>query len=174
MLGEKRPSWKRHLITFIIAFAVVGLFALQSRSCRPQGRQAVRPEGARIVEIKIGRGFIQAEVADTDALRTKGLSGRQTLEPGYGMLFVFDEPQAVRFWMKDTLVPLSIAFIKEDGTIVQIEDMQPNDLRIVQSREPVKYALEVRQGWFKERGLGPGIKAELPEKMPSPPATTAK
>jgi len=156
------------MVTFLLIFALGGYLMFRGRGCGPP-KAGIRPIEARIVTVGIGKWQVKAEVADTPELRQKGLSGRTDLEPGYGMLFVYEEPATRHFWMKDTVLPLSIAFIKEDGTIVQIEKMQPQDLTQVSSEEPVNYALEVRQGWFEERRLGPGIKAQLPEEIPPLP-----
>jgi uncharacterized membrane protein (UPF0127 family) len=161
MTQDEKPGWVKHLIMFIIIFALGGMFVFQGRACRPSVQ--LRPADARIVPIRIDRWEIKAEIADTPELRRKGLSNRPALEPGYGMLFVFEEPSPVRFWMKDTSIPLSIAFIKEDGTIAQIEQMKPQDLTFILSRDAVKYALEVRQGWFEERGIKPGARVVIPE-----------
>ncbi len=122
-----------------------------------------------MVEVKVGDWLVRAEVADTPARRLKGLSGRAELEPGYGMLFVYQEPCEPHFWMKDTNVPLSVAFIKGDGTIVRITRMEPNSLQRLGPGEPVRYALEVRQGWFEDHRIEPGFRAELPDKIPPPP-----
>ena len=134
----------------------------RSRGCRSEQAQAPPRADARFVEVMIGRWPIKAEVADTPELRLRGLSNRPALEPRNGMLFVFEQAVPVTFWMENTTIPLSIAFMREDGTISQIEKMQPNSLVQIPSREPVKYALEVRQGWFEERGLKPGVRVELP------------
>ena len=167
MSAEKARTWTRQLVTFLIIFLLAGYLMYRNPRCGAAPGQGVRPAQARIVEVGIGDQSIQAEVADTAGLRRKGLQGRTALEPGCGMLFVFDEPDTVRFWMANTTIPLSIAFIKADGTIVQIEKMQPQDLRHVTSNEPVKYALEVRQDYFEDHGFEPGIKARIPAEMPT-------
>ena len=174
MAPSDGPNWKRLIITFLIVFAVGGLLAYRG-GC-PGGQQAMRSADARLVDVKIGRWTVKAEVADTPELRQKGLQLRPALEGGYGMLFVFDEPQVPSFWMKDTIVALSIAFIREDGTIVHVARMEPKDLTSISPEEPVKYALEVRQGWFEDRQIGPGTKAEMPSEIPPlpAPATPAK
>ena len=105
---------------------------------------------------------VQVEIADTDAERQTGLSGRTTLAEDAGMLFVFDQEQPLSFWMKDTLIPLSIAYISADGRIVDIQDMQPLDETPHPSAEPAQYALEVNQGFFTERGVAVGDTVELP------------
>jgi len=156
------------VVTFLIIFALGGYLMYRGRGCSPPQRVGRAPD-ARVVEVKIGAGLVKAEVADTPELRSKGLSGRTELEKGYGMLFVFDEPREPEFWMRGTTVPLSIAFMKEDGTIVRIAQMEPNSLERVGPGQPVKYALEVRQGWFEDYGIEPGARAELPEEIPAPP-----
>jgi len=167
--AREKPVWTRSLTTFLIIFALGGYLVLRSRGCRPP-QQGMRPPDARIVQVKIGADVVKAEVADTPELRLKGLSGRSRLEPGHGMLFVFDEPCKPDFWMRGTAIPLSIAFIKDDGAIVRIARMEPNDLRRVAPDQPVRYALEVRQGWFEDHGISAGAKAELPAEIPPPPA----
>jgi uncharacterized membrane protein (UPF0127 family) len=105
---------------------------------------------------------VQAEIANTDAERQMGLSGRTTLAEDAGMLFIFDQEQPLSFWMKDTLIPLSIAYISADGRIVDIQDMQPLDETPHPSAEPAQYALEVNQGFFTKRGVAVGDTVELP------------
>ena len=94
-------------------------------------------------------------------LREKGLSGRKHLPSGRGMLFIFDFQRNQSFWMKDTSIPLSIAFISAEGEILQIEQMDPGDLDPVTSDRSAKYALEVNKGFFQENGIKPGSKVDL-------------
>ena len=117
-----------------------------------------RPKTA---EIRIGACQINVEIADTPELCAKGLSGRNHLKADHGMLFVFQYSRRLSFWMKDTSIPLSIAFISPDGTIRQIEQMMPFDLNLVKSDAPVKYALEVNQGFFKKNGITVGMRVDL-------------
>lgn len=105
---------------------------------------------------------VPVEIADTDAERQMGLMGREALAADAGMLFVFDTEQPLSFWMKDTLIPLSIAFIDAQGTIVDIQDMQPLDETPHDSAAPAQYALEVNQGFFAERGIQVGNQVGLP------------
>ena len=107
---------------------------------------------------------VELEVADTDAERQMGLMGRSVLPEDAGMLFVFEGEQTLSFWMKDTLVPLSIAYIDAQGRVVDIQNMQPLDdvPPHYVSAEPAKYALEVKQGFFEERGVTVGDTVELP------------
>ena len=96
------------------------------------------------------------EVAATGSTRETGLMNRFSLQPDHGMLFVFDAPQPLAFWMKNTYVPLSIAFVDTEGRIVNIEDMQPLDLATHWSTAPALYAIEMKQGWFREKGIVAG------------------
>ncbi len=106
--------------------------------------------------LSAGIHLIQAEVASTTATRSQGLMRRKAMAQGAGMLFLFDEPAAHCMWMRNTLIPLSVAFIDERGEIVNIADMQPLDETAHCALRPVRYALEMNQGWFKKRGIGPG------------------
>ncbi|OZI74468.1 DUF192 domain-containing protein [Bordetella genomosp. 12] len=111
-------------------------------------------------QLSTGIHVIQAEVADTDAKRRIGLMNRKALPGNTGMLFVFEQPDLQCFWMRNTLLPLSIAFIADDGTISNIEDMAPQTDDAHCSRKPVRYALEMSQGWFAERGVKAGAKLD--------------
>ena len=110
------------------------------------------------VEIQAGMHLIRAEVADRDATRSLGLMHRTSLPQNGGMLFVFDQDAIHCMWMKNTLIPLSVAFIDEAGAIVNIADMQPHDERSHCAAQPVRYALEMERGWFARRGIRPGAK----------------
>lgn len=90
---------------------------------------------------------------------------REELGPDQGMLFVYDSPRRMSFWMRNTVIPLSIAYIDEQGIITQIEDMEPLSEESVPSRLPVQYALEVNQGRFEELGIRPGDRVELPAEV---------
>ncbi|MGI8540855.1 MAG: DUF192 domain-containing protein [Rubrobacteraceae bacterium] len=108
-------------------------------------------------EIEIG-----VETAENDADRAQGLMYRESLGEECGMVFVFDEEQTLSFLMRNTLVPLSIAYIDSEGSIVSIHDMEPLDETSVRSEGPAQYALEVNQGFFEERGVEVGDMVELP------------
>ncbi|MFZ9931589.1 MAG: DUF192 domain-containing protein [Chthoniobacterales bacterium] len=117
-----------------------------------------QPELPKIV-LTIGDARIEAEVADDPDEKTIGLMGRKELADGQGMLFVFSRPQALGFWMKDTLIPLSIAYINAQGIIREIHDMQPLAEDSVPSLfGDLVYALEVPQGWFTQKGILAGDK----------------
>lgn len=99
---------------------------------------------------------LTVEVASTPQSRETGLMNRFSLQQDHGMLFVFEAPQPLAFWMKDTYVPLSIAFVDRNGRIVNIEDMRPKDESTHWSKGPALYAIEMRQGWFASKGIGAG------------------
>ena len=96
---------------------------------------------------------IQAEIASTPGERARGLMGRKSLAPNHGMLFVFESAERQCFWMKNTPLSLTIAFIADDGTIANTADMQPFSETPHCSEAPVRYALEMEQGWFRQRGV---------------------
>ncbi|MFO1310526.1 MAG: DUF192 domain-containing protein [Burkholderiales bacterium] len=108
------------------------------------------------VTLTIGAHKLTAEVATTPEQRSLGLMNRFSLKPDHGMLFVFERNEPLAFWMRNTYIPLSIAFIAPDGRIVNIEDMQPQTDESHWSKGPALYALEMKKGWFVERGIGPG------------------
>lgn len=111
-----------------------------------------------IKKLSAGMHVIQAEIAATPESRTIGLMNRKSLAPNHGMLFVFDQANVQCFWMRNTLIPLSIAYLDTDGTIVNIADMTPQSDQSHCSNRPVRFALEMDQGWFAARGLTPGKK----------------
>jgi len=106
--------------------------------------------------LTIGTHKLTAEIATAPEQRSLGLMNRFSLKPDHGMLFVFERNETLSFWMKNTYIPLSIAFIAPDGHIVNIEDMKPQTEETHWSRGPAMYALEMKKGWFAERGIGPG------------------
>ena len=107
---------------------------------------------------------VRVEIADDDAERARGLMHRTALAEDRGMLFDFEGEQELSFWMRNTFIPLSIAFMDSEGRIVDIQDMKPldDDPPSYESAEPAQYALEVNQGFFEERGVEVGDRAELP------------
>jgi uncharacterized membrane protein (UPF0127 family) len=109
-------------------------------------------------QLSAGMHLIQAEVAASDAQREQGLMFREKMPNNAGMVFVFDTPATQCMWMKNTLLPLSVAFIDAEGKIVNIEDMQPQTLDSHCSKKavPVRYALEMNLGWFKQKNIKPG------------------
>lgn len=110
------------------------------------------------VKLTAGIHVITAEAATTPQTRTVGLMYRERLAPNHGMLFVFEDKSQQCFWMRNTPVPLTIAFIEDDGTIAQLADMAPKTEVSHCSQKPVRYALEMEQGWFAKRGIAAGAK----------------
>lgn len=109
-------------------------------------------------ELYAGMYRIDAQVAASGNQRQIGLMFRREMAQHEGMLFVFEQPAVQCFWMKNTPLPLSAAFVQDDGTIVNIADMQPLSESSHCSREPVRYVLEMHQGWFAQKGLRAGAR----------------
>jgi uncharacterized membrane protein (UPF0127 family) len=128
------------------------LFLFLPLSCSARSSQ-LKLEIKRADQTKVP---VSVEKAETNAERARGLMYRRSLDDGRGMLFVFEEDEILSFWMKNTFIPLSIAFIAADGRIVEIHDMEPEDLSTTRSGHPCRYALEVPQGWFRRVGIVPG------------------
>jgi uncharacterized protein len=110
------------------------------------------------IKISAGMHQIDTQLAMTPMERQIGLMNRPNMPMHEGMLFVFDEPTRQCFWMKNTLLPLTAAFVADDGTIVNLEDMKPQTLEAHCSTKAVRYVLEMNQGWFVKRGIKPGSK----------------
>ena len=116
------------------------------------------------IPLTINGHKLVAEVAATPEQRSTGLMHRFSLQPDHGMVFVFERPEPQGFWMKNTFIPLSIAFVGPDGRILNVDDMAPHDESTHPSRGPALYALEMRKGWFAERGIAAGdVVKGLPE-----------
>jgi uncharacterized membrane protein (UPF0127 family) len=116
-------------------------------------------------ELTVGMHRIRAEVADNPATRERGLMHRPSMASNAGMVFVFEENSRHCMWMKNTLIPLSVAFIDASGAILNIADMQPHSEQSHCAAKPARYALEMNQGWFAERGVKPGAKLRGLEKL---------
>jgi uncharacterized protein len=110
------------------------------------------------VQLKAGMHLINAQVASTPEQRSVGLMWRQDMPQHEGMLFVFERPEVQCFWMKNTLLPLTAAFVADDGTIVNLADMQPQTTDSHCSTRPVRFVLEMNQGWFARRGVQAGFR----------------
>jgi len=117
------------------------------------------------VKLQISDKIIEVEIADTDQLRALGLMNRKTLEENSGMLFIFEEEKKLSFWMKNTLIPLSITYISRAGEIKEIHNMYPLDERSVPSSRSVMYALEMNQGWFEKNSVTIGDRIIIPENL---------
>jgi uncharacterized membrane protein (UPF0127 family) len=132
---------------------IIFIFCLSSISCTskklPVKKLTIERDGQVIAVVK-------AEIAVTAEERNEGLMYRKSLKDGQGMLFVFDKDEVLSFWMKNTFIPLSIAFIAYNGKIIDIKDMYPHDTNSVKSSRSVRYALETPQGWFLRVGIKEG------------------
>ena len=111
-----------------------------------------------VTQLSAGMHLIRAEVAADVGSRSQGLMHRKSLAPNAGMLFVFDEAAPHCMWMKNTYIPLSVAFIDAQGVIINIADMTPHSEQSHCAARPAVYALEMAQGWFAQRGIKPGAK----------------
>ena len=118
--------------------------------------------------LQAGMHLIRAEVAGDVDSRARGLMFRERLGPNEGMLFVFEQPSTQCFWMRNTLVPLTIAFLADDGRIVNTADMEPKSEASHCSTEGVRYALEMERGWFAKRGLNRGDRISAPSYFKAP------
>ena len=180
-------NWKKHAFTFVAIFLLIGAIFLLPMTCRSRSSQgSFRPAGARVVELSLAGQppggspqspysyVIRAEVADTKEKRQGGLGGRSALEPGYGMLYVYDEPQQSAFSEVTTAFPVTLAFLSEDGTIVEMHDAGAREATAFAPREPVRYALEVRRGWFEDRGVAAGARFRLPPELSTGPRPAAE
>lgn len=141
-----------------LALALLMVIATPTSLMAQQGPQPRLPT----VDLRAGMHTIKAELAVTPEQQMTGMMFRKEMNGNDGMLFVADEKSARCFWMKNTLVPLTIAFIGDDGTIVNLADMQPLDERSHCAKAPVRFALEMRQGWFDKRGIKAGAKLSGP------------
>jgi uncharacterized membrane protein (UPF0127 family) len=129
---------------------------------------AAQSTAPRTIELGAGMHLIHAEVADSFSTRMQGLMHRTSLPPNGGMLFVFDEEAIHCMWMKNTLIPLSVAFVDAGGAIINIADMRPQTEQSHCAARPARYALEMTQGWFAQRGLRAGTRLRGLVKLPPP------
>lgn len=140
----------------------LGFFRMITASSLLAASAAIAQEGPQprlpTVELTAGMYVIQAEVAQTHQQHSIGLMHRQSLGVNEGMLFVYQMPEIRCYWMRNTLIPLTIAFLDDDGTIVNLKDMEPHTERSNCSIKPVRYALEMNRGWFDQRGIKPGFR----------------
>ena len=121
-----------------------------------------------MMELSAGFHRIEAEVAANDQNRQLGLMNRKAMAVQHGMLFVFPQDNTHCMWMRNTLLPLSVAFLDDEGKVINIEDMQPQTEDNHCARRPARYALEMNLGWFTQRGIKPGVKLGGLDKAPRP------
>ncbi len=145
------------ILAVISVAAALSLPALGG--CRPSPKTGV-VFGER--ELRVGDRTITAEVALTPAQLSQGLKYRRRLPKNRGMLFIFPQPAARSFWMKDTVIPLSIAFIDREGLIIDIRDMEPDDGAASHRPDrPFLYALEMNRGWFERNNIRVGDRVDV-------------
>ena len=120
------------------------------------------------MELSMGMYRIEAEVAATASQRQRGLMFREKMAENHGMLFLLPKANIECMWMKNTLIPLSVVFLDDQGVIVNVEEMQPRTLSNHCSAKPVRFALEMNAGWFRQRGFGPGARLQGLEQAPPP------
>ncbi|MDO9601297.1 MAG: DUF192 domain-containing protein [Rhodocyclaceae bacterium] len=116
----------------------------------------VAAQALPVMELQAGFHRIEAEVAHTQPARVQGLMQRREMAPQRGMLFVFPESDRHCMWMKNTLLPLAVAFLDDAGSIINVAEMQPGSEENHCAARPARYALEMNAGWFARRGLKPG------------------
>jgi uncharacterized membrane protein (UPF0127 family) len=145
------PTRRHALAATLLATA---LAALAPASRAQEGPQL----NLQRVELSAGMHRIDAQVAVAPLERQIGLMNRPEMPQHEGMLFVFEQPSQQCFWMKNTLLPLTAAFVADDGTIVNLEDMMPQTLDSHCSKKPVRFVLEMNQGWFAKKGIKAGFK----------------
>lgn len=132
-----------------ISFAIANITCFAAPAF---AQQAIR---FPVASLTSGIHVIKAEVAANDAQRERGLMFREKMGQNEGMVFLFNTPTSVCMWMKNTLIPLSVAFIDADGKIINIEDMEPQTTESHCAKKPAQYALEMNRGWFKQKNIKP-------------------
>ena len=150
--------------SFLVGFSIV-LFV-----------KVLSAESIKTRVIRLGQAQLTVEIADTPDLRTKGLMYRTSLKKNHGMLFVFKDEQSQKFWMKNTIIPLSIAFADSKKTIFQIGSLKPvrsflqkKGYDSILSSAPAKYAIEVAEGWFKKNNIVKGTTFSFVEDITAHP-----
>ena len=160
-LASSRGQGSRAVAALLLCFVVLSAVVLPA--CGDDAPQP--PDGTSALTITNNAGKEQTlfiEIAETPEQRSIGLSNRRELPEDQGMLFIIPT-RGVGFWMKDTLIPLSVAFIGQCGEIVHIADMEPQTDMLHHTDREYKFGLEVNQGWFPEHGIDVGSEVEIPE-----------
>ncbi len=153
---------KKLLIIFIVAFVVFTLTMILNK------KDSCIKKDYSTCKMRINGSTLEATVVYSREAQMRGLMGVTDLKDGNGMIFIYDSPQALSFWMKNTLIPLSIAFVESDGKIAQIYNMDPElekpdwNLKSYTSVTPVKYAIEVPSGWFARKGINTDTIINIP------------
>jgi hypothetical protein len=152
-------NWTRPSVAMATVVVLLAFIALL-----PQ----LRADPLLTYPLRVGGQTVRAEVANTPETRLKGLMFRTRLAASSGMIFIFPESRPISMWMKNTPIPLSVAFIDSTGRIINIEMMQPHSEQTHASKRPAKYALEVNQGWFREHGIKAGDQVSGLKRLPPP------
>lgn len=152
------------ILKFKYLFLIVLVFLIFNKSIETY--ESNTPITFKKTQIKIGNKEINVEIAQTELQLKRGLMNRTQLKEDEGMLFVFDKDQILNFWMKNTLIDLSIAYINSNYEVVDIQDMNVINLDekapvMYPSKSPAKYALEMNKGWFNRNNISIGDKVEL-------------
>jgi len=151
----------------LVLVGLLGLFLGGALSaCHPR-----QGSGLPVVALRLGEFKVKAEVAATELEQETGLMFRTQMDENDGMIFVFPEASQKAFWMRNTYIPLTVAFMDAQGVLLNLENMQPQTETPHFSKGPAKYALEMNQGWFQKRGIVPGVKVEGLDKLPMVPTT---
>lgn len=137
---------------------VIGLIALTAAFVNISHAQNTPQMDLQRIKLSAGMHLIDTQVAASPEQRATGLMFRKSMPTSEGMLFVFEQASVQCFWMKNTLLPLTAAFVADDGTIVNLVDMKPQSLDSHCSTQPVRYVLEMNQGWFGKKGIKAGSK----------------
>lgn len=156
-------------LSFVALFVVVlGAIAFDGRNGDSPGPTATPSTQANqlVVEQNGTRATVSVEIAATADQRQLGLMNRQSMPEDAGMLFLFKTNIQYGFWMKNTYIPLDIAYISADGVVLQIFAAKPLDETVLIPDAPYRYVLEVNQGWFERHGVGVGAKVTLPPNLP--------
>jgi len=139
-------------------YSAIGLFGLLAALCNLSQAQSAAQMNLPRIQLSAGMHLVDAQVAATPEQRATGLMFRTEMPSSEGMLFVFEQASEQCFWMKNTVLPLTAAFVADDGTIVNLADMKPQTTVSHCSTQPVRYVLEMNQGWFGKKGIKAGFK----------------
>ncbi len=152
--------------SWVPIFLAIGAVLLATSACSGGNSKA------KTFELTLSQGdssaTVTVEIAATTRERQQGLMLRQELPEDEGMLFLFPRDVLIGFWMKNTYVPLDIAYISADGEVLEIRAAKPLDETTLSPEQPYRYTLEVNQGWFERHGLSAGATVKLPEGLPTP------
>lgn len=161
MMSTSYAKLSLWLSRYNFALLLVWLMSLVNVACTAAPSDAIKPVKFKQAKVLVAGRQLDVEFADSWALRSRGLMFRQSLCDDCGLLFKFKPPRQVAMWMKNTYVPLDVAYFKADGTITDIKALQPEDLTSVGSTGAISYALEMNQGWFAKHQVAVGDKIQI-------------